>query len=255
MIDSHCHLEQKPYDDDRDEVIEKCKKEGLKAVVFSCAHHQDLEKSFQIAKRYSGYVFMTAGLHPEFIKDVSPEVKKNFFEKVKKHANDVKAIGETGLDYNWTKEPEWRERQQQLFIEMIRFAKDLGKPLVIHARDAYLETIEILEKEKPGKVLMHMFGDKNLIERVIENGWYVSTNAIVLRSKNHRKIVKRTPPERLLLETDAPWLHPSGQGRNDPTSIKVVAEKIAELTHRPFDELWRQCGKNAVEFFDLPVKI
>lgn len=254
MIDAHCHLEQKPYDQDRDHVIENCKKAGLKAVIFSCAHYQDFQKSLSIVRAYEGYAFMCAGLHPEFIKDITQDMKAGFFADARKHSKDIVAIGETGLDYNWTKEPEWQERQRHLFIEMIRFAKSLGKPLVIHARDAYTETLEILEQEKASHVLMHMFGDKSLTRRVVNNGWCISTNAIVLRSKNHRKIVKDTPPDRILLETDAPWLHPDGKGRNEPTSIKTVAEKVAELTKRPFDDVWLQCGKNAADFFRLPVK-
>ena len=255
MIDAHCHLEQTPYDVDRDDVIKKCKKEGLRGVVFSCAHPQDFKKSLEIAKTYPSYAFMNAGLHPEFIKDITVQVKKEFFENVKANSKMIYAIGETGLDFNWTKEPEWRERQKALFVEMIRFANEIGKPLVIHARDAYVETIEILENEGEKHVLMHMFGDKSLTQRVIGNGWYISTNAIVLKSKNHRKIVKDTPSDRLLLETDAPWLHPDGHGRNDPTSIKIIAEKIAELTGRPFDDVWQQCGENAVKFFELPIEI
>jgi len=253
MIDSHCHLEQRTYDDDRDEVIARCKAAGLKAIVFSCAHFHDLERSFAIAERYKGYAFMAAGLHPEFIQEITPAVKSGFFKAVKAHVSAIVAIGETGLDYNWTKEEQWRLEQARLFTEMIRFAKRMNKPLVVHCRDAYPEAIEILERENACNVLMHMFGGKDLVDRVVANGWHVSTNAIVLRSKDHRKIVKRVPPERLLLETDAPWLHPSGQGRNEPTSIKSVAEKVAELTHRSFDDVWLQCGRNAVEFYGLPV--
>jgi TatD DNase family protein len=255
MIDAHCHIEQDVYQKDRDQVIEKCKQAGIKAVVFSCARFRDLERSLRMVKKYKGYAFMCAGLHPEFIKEITPETKKDFFETVRRHSGETVAVGETGLDYNWTKESEWRERQKKLFVEMIEFAKELKKPLVVHARDAYLESVGILEKEKPGKVLMHMFGDEDLVERVVGNGWFISTNAIVLRSKNHRKIIKRAPLERILLETDAPWLHPSGHGRNDPTTIKIVAEKIADLKKIPFEDVWLRCGRNAAEFFGLPVKL
>lgn len=255
MIDSHCHLEQENYDVDREQVIEKCKKEGIKAIVFSCARHEDLCKSLDIARKWKGYVFMTAALHPGFIKDITPEVKRDFMDTVKVNAREIVAIGETGLDFNWIKEEPWREKQKQLFIELIRFARELGKPLVIHSRDAYRESVEVLEKEKAGNVLMHMFGDKELVDRLVGNGWFISTNAIVLRSKEHKKIIKRAPLERILLETDAPWLHPSGGGRNDPTAIKTIAEKVAELKGLAFDDVWLQCGRNAARFFRLPVKI
>lgn len=255
MIDSHCHLEQPPFSEDRDEIIQKCKEAGLKAVVTCCASPKDFELTMEIVRKHRNFVFATVGIHPEFIKDVSNEEKKDILKKIEQNQDDIKAIGEVGLDKYWIKEEDWLRKQQELFIEMIEFAKKLKKPLVIHSRNAYLDSVEILEKEDAERVLMHMFGDKNLVERVIENGWFISMNAIVLRSKTHRKIIKKAPIEKILLETDAPWLHPSGSGRNDPTSIQVVAEKIAQLKHLDFETVWKQCGKNAKEFFKLPVKI
>jgi TatD DNase family protein len=257
MIDVHCHLEQKEYDKNRDEIIEKCKKD-LKAVITSCAHPVDFDKTLSIAEKYKGFVFASFGIHPEYIKEVSEKEIVDFIEKVRNNKDLIVAIGEIGLDYNWVKEPEWRERQKELFRRLIGLAKELGKPIVIHSRDAYEDTISILEQEGAKDVDMHMFGDHRLTQRVLGNGWLISMNNIILRSKGHKKIVKDCPMDRLMLETDAPWLSPKRLTEgiddvNDPTTIRTVAEKVAEVKKLSFDEVWKKCGENAIKFFKLPL--
>lgn len=257
MIDVHCHLEQSDYDSNREEVIANCKKE-LKAVITSCAHTQDFDKTLNIVKRHRGFVFASFGIHPEYIKEISEKDISDFIEKVKSNRDDVIAIGEIGLDYKWVTEPEWREKQKELFVRLIRLAREIGKPIVIHSRDAYVETMEILEKEGAKDVDMHMFGDHRLTQRVTGNGWHISMNNIMLRSKGHKKIVKDCPMDRLMLETDAPWLSPRKltegvDETNYPTSIRNVAEKIAEVKNMSFEEVWKACGENAVRFFRLPL--
>jgi TatD DNase family protein len=255
MIDAHCHLEQNDYDKDRDEVIEKCRKE-LKAVITSCAHPSDFDKTLQIADRYKGFVFPCFGIHPEYIKDAAEKDIEEFVEKVKGNRDRIVAIGEIGLDYNWVQEEEWRKRQQELFIRLIGLAKELDKPIVIHSRDAYEDTIRILEQEGAKSVDMHMFGDQRLTQRVVDNGWFISMNNIVLRSKKHKKIVKDCPLDRLMLETDSPWLSPKKltegvDERNDPTTIRTVAQRVAEVRGISFDEVWKKCGENALKFFKI----
>jgi len=255
MIDVHCHLEQEDYGKDRDEVIEKCKKE-LKAVITCCANPKDFDLTLRMVEKYKDFVFATASVHPIYIKEISEKEREEFLEKIKENKKRIVAIGENGLDYSWVKESEWREKQRLMFVEHIQLAKELRMPLVIHARDAYEETVKILEENDVKKAVMHMFGDNQLIKRIVENGWLVSMNAIVLKSKKHKKVVRDTPLEQLMLETDSPWLAPEGFGseRNDPTTIKIVAEKIAEIKKIDFEKVWRLCGMNAVDFFDLPIR-
>jgi TatD DNase family protein len=257
MIDVHCHLEQKDYDKDRDEIIEKCKKE-LKAVITSCAHPRDFDLTLQLAEKYKNFVFASFGIHPEYIKEVSEKEIDEFIGKVKQNKDKIVAIGETGLDFWYIKEPEWQQKQKELFIRLISIAKELKKPLIIHSREAYEETIRILEQENVREVDMHMFGDHHLTKKIVDNGWFISINAIILRSKSHKKIARDCPLERLLLETDAPWLSPKKllegiDERNDPTSIKIVAEKIAEIKKIGFEEVWQKCKENAIKFFKLSI--
>jgi TatD DNase family protein len=116
--------------------------------------------------------------------------------------------------------------------------------------------VKILEQEDAKRVLMHMFGANQMTKRIIENGWSISMNTIVMKSKKHKKVVRDTPLENLMLETDSPWLAPEGFGseRNDPTAVKFVAEKIAEIKKIKFEEVWERCGKNSVKFFNLPIE-
>jgi TatD DNase family protein len=257
MIDVHCHLEQKDYDKDREDIIEKCKKE-LKAVITCCAHPNDFELTMRLAEKYKNFVFASCGIHPEYVKEVLEKQKDDFLNLIVKNKEKIVAIGETGLDYWYTKEKVWQDKQKELFVELINLAKELDKPLVIHSREVWEETLEVLERNDAKKVMMHMWGDNQLLNRIIENGWFVSMNTIVLRSKKHRKIARDIPLERLMLETDSPWLAPERlmegkEVRNDPRAIKTVAEKVAEIKKLPFDEIWAECGKNAVKFFNLSI--
>jgi TatD DNase family protein len=255
MIDCHCHLEWKDFDSDRDAVVAKCRSAGLKAVITCCANPKDWALTMEMVERYKGFISASAAVHPEYVKEMPQQEIDDFVEVLRKEQDSIVAVGECGLDYNWVKEPEWRERQAELFRRFIALSKELDKPLVIHAREAYDEVVEILEQEGAKRVMLHMFGANQLVKRVVDNGWSVSMNAIVLKSKKHGKVVRDMPADKLMLETDAPWLHPSGKGRNDPTSIRVVAEKIAEIRKMPFDDVWQQAAANAVRFFSLPVKL
>jgi TatD DNase family protein len=256
MIDVHCHLEQKDFDKDREEVIEKCKKK-LKAVVTSCVSPDDFELSIEIAKKYKDFVFLCVGIHPEEIKEIAEKEKDEFLEIIKKNKDYIVGFGEVGLDFYWIKEEKFREKQKQWFVEFIDFAKEIKKPLIIHSREAYEDTIKILEKEDAKKVLLHLFGGLHLIKRVYKNGWYVSIGPVVIVSKKHAKIVNEMPIEFLLTETDAPWNSPEfflkrERVRNDPTSVKFVVEKIAEIKNISFEEADRITTKNAIKFFDIP---
>ncbi len=261
MIDSHCHLEQKDFEKDLPQVIGKCRKAGLKAVVTSCAKTSDFDRTMEIVRQFPGFVFATAGIHPEFIKELKESEADDFLDRLKENRKHIVGIGEVGLDYHWVKESDWQEKQKDLFVKMIDFAKEIRKPLVIHSWDACEDAVRVLEQEDARHVLMHMFGDKDLVGRVAENGWYLSINTLILRSKNTRKIARDIPLGQMLLETDCPWLSPdvllgrAKRARNDPTSIRVAAEKIAEMRKVSFDEVWKQGGEGAKRFYCLPLEV
>ncbi|MEM5853301.1 MAG: TatD family hydrolase [Candidatus Aenigmatarchaeota archaeon] len=247
MIDVHCHLEQPDYDQDREEVIEKCRKE-MKAVITSCVHPADFELTMRLVEKYKNFLFTTVGIHPEYVKEIGEAERMEFLDIVRKNREKIVGIGEVGLDF--LVEEEWRGKQKEMFKDFIHIAEELDKPLVVHARKAFAEAIQILEEEKVRKVLMHFFTANDLVKKVKENGWYVSVNTTLLTSKKVKKVVRDMPLEQILTETDAPWLGPGGK-RNDPNSVKFVIEKISEIKKMSFEEVDEITTNNAIEFFNL----
>jgi len=252
MIDVHAHLEQPDYDKDREQVIEKCEQQ-LKAVITCSAHPKDLDFTLKLVDKHKDFLFASAGIHPEYVKDLDEKTLESFFEKVKAQADKIVSVGEIGLDYFWTKESQWQEKQKELFKRMLEFAREIKKPVTVHIREACEDALKILRDYCPEKVHLHMFGcRKHLQEVLITDGWMISENTIILTSKDYRKIVRDVPIERLMLETDSPWL---GFGkRNDPTSVKSVAEKIAEIKKVSLEEVGTITTENAIKFFELKVR-
>jgi len=262
MIDTHCHLEQPVYDSDRDAVIEKCKAD-LRAVITCAPDPKHYAITFGLVEKHPNFVFAIAGIHPEYAKRFSEEEIGQAIKTLERNKHKLVGIGETGLDYDFIRESQWRSKQQEMFTRFIRFAKMLDLPIVVHIRNgpdreahnAFEDAIEILERERAERVHLHMFGSRSLLKRALDNGWYISANAIISKSKNYKKLVRDTPLERLMLETDAPWLHPSGdnKARNDPTGVRAVAEKVAEIKKVPIEKVGAVTTKNAIEFFRLKI--
>jgi len=253
MIDVHCHLEQKDYNKDRENVISECKKK-MKAVITSCAHPNDIKLTLEIAEKHKSFVFASIGLHPEYIKELSAEDTDNVFKAIINNKTRIVAVGEVGLDYHWIKEEEWREKQKKLFRTLIQLASRLKLPLVVHSRDAMSDTLDILEQEgmKGRKVLLHLFNEKSLLERVIQNGWSISIGPAILRSKDLKKIARDCPLQNIMLETDSPWFG-FGQ-RGTPLNVIKAAGAIAEIKKISVEEVEKQTDLNAVSFFKLKIK-
>jgi TatD DNase family protein len=261
MIDTHCHLEQKDYSKDRDAVLERCKQQ-LHAVITSCANPKHFRTTMQLVRQHKGFVFATTSIHPQYVKEQNEKAIRQYFEMIRINIENIVAIGETGLDYNWIKESKWQDKQKQLFIRFITLANQLMLPLVIHSRDATEAVIEILEKHEAKSVQMHMFTKRSLLKKIIENEWLISVNTLLLRSKNLKKIVRDIPLEQLMLETDSPWLGIDSDGklkpkeivRNEPTAVKLVTEKIAQIKKISIETVDRQTTENAIQFFNLKIK-
>jgi len=255
MIDAHCHLEQKEYDENRDQIIEECKK-SLKAI-FTCGTNlEEINKTLEIVKKHKNFVFGCIGLHPEYIKEIKESDIEKFFDIAKENKELIVAIGEVGLDYYWIKESYWQEKQKELLVRMIEFSKEIKKPLVIHSRDAYEDVIKILEQEDVKKCLLHLFGGKNLIKRVIENNFYITIGPIILKSNKHKQIAKEMDLNLILTETDSPWNSPEtfikGEKKiNFPYNVKFVCEEIAKVRNISFETVDQITTKNALEFFEV----
>jgi TatD DNase family protein len=251
MIDSHCHLEQKDYEGKLETFIEKWKKD-LSLIVSSCAHPGDLDRTLAIYNKFKPFVKICIGLHPEFIKEVDETQVKRTIEFIRKNRESISAIGEIGLDYHWITEPEFRQKQKELFIRFIDLAKELNLPVVTHSRDATAEVVEILEQRGMvgKKVLMHLMQDRQSLPKIIENGWLISIGPGIAKSKGLKKIARDAPLDRILLETDSPWFKQDDQAFGEPVNVKVVCEKIAEIKKISMEEVDRVTTENARKFFN-----
>ncbi|MCX6742452.1 MAG: TatD family hydrolase [Candidatus Pacearchaeota archaeon] len=259
MIDAHCHLEQKEYDQDLDKVIKKCKDFGIKAIISNCAHPKDFEKAKKISQDYKDFVFLVGGVHPAEVENLTDGKIEKAFNWLRENKDVLYGIGEQGLDYFWIKDQKLREKQKELFVKSIKLAKDLDKVLVVHTRDAHEEVIRILEENGAKKVQLHMWGDNKFVKEIIDNNWYVSVGPVIAHSKKHKKVVRDMPIERLMLETDSPWFGGNdSEGkvlRGDPTNILIPAEEIAKIKKVSLKEVFEICGKNAVNLFSLPIRV
>jgi TatD DNase family protein len=248
MIDVHCHLEHEKFRNEK-ELIKSFRKE-LKAIITSSTHPRDFEYTLKLKKEFEKFVFVCIGLHPEYIEEFSEETLDNFEEFVKINKNDIVSIGEIGLDYFWVKDERLREKQRWLFEKLIEFSKSIDKPITVHIRDAYEDAIKILESIDYQKVHLHMFGGIKFLDKLLANEWKISVGPILLRSKTHKKIIKKLPLERIMLETDSPWMKIDGK-ESLPTDVKIVAEKIAEIKNIPLEEVEKKTDENAISLFKL----
>jgi len=227
LIDSHTHPQFPQYDKDREEVIRRSLDEGIGMVCVGT----DLETSKQaieLAQKYDG-VFASVGLHP------NDTLEKNFnYDEFLKLAKEEKvvAIGETGLDYYRTKGEENLKKQKEKFKLQIKLAREVGLPLIIHCRDAYDDIFSILSQEKGVRGVMHSFlsSVKNA-EKFLNLGLYLGFNGIITFTRDYDKVITSTPLEKILIETDAPFLTPEPYRgkRNEPLYVKYVCEKLATL--------------------------
>lgn len=256
MIDAHCHLEQDAYKNDLDQVIKLCKKEGLKAIVSVCADPKDFDRSLETVDKYKNYVFLCASIHPEFVKEITQKQVDEYFDRLEENKKKLVAIGETGLDYFWVKETDWREKQKELFIQHIELSKKLKLPIVVHSRDAWEDVLNILEQEDVKKALLHLWGskDKGHLKRIIENNYSVTIGPLIEKSKNHKKIVRDLPLENIMLETDSPWFGQNGE-RGLPINLKIPCEKIAKVKKVDVSYINDVTDKNVIKFFSLTTKI
>lgn len=261
MIDTHCHLEQQIYDEDREDLITQLRRK-MSAVITDAPDPRYYDVTFDMVNKNQGFLFALAGIHPEYIGTFSDDEVNEAVNKLRENRHRLVGVGETGLDYAYIQDAAQREQQRQLFIRFIDLGKELSLPIVVHLRngrdevDVFDDAFKILKMSDARRVHLHMFGCRRLVEEAIGLGYYISTNAIVLHSKTYQKVVRDTPLERLMLETDAPWLHPTldTDKRNDPTHVREVAEKIAEIKRISVEEVIDITSTNAVEFYDLKLR-
>lgn len=279
LVDTHCHLDFPDFKDDLDQVIQRAKDAGIAYLINIGASLEGSRDAVALAKRYD-CLYASVGIHPHEADRVDKDIDIALRDLAKN--NKVVAIGEIGLDYflpagrqgkNYSK----AENQRPLFKALVRTAKDLDLPLVIHNRQAEADTLKILKEFMPLRAVVHCFsGGSDFLKECLDLGFFISftcnitypakpfnsgrdpagENKMVQREKkpkNLRELVRITPIDRLMLETDAPFLSPEGSRgrRNEPMQVKILAEEIAAIKEMNFQEVARITTDNAKRFFNL----
>ena len=224
FIDVHCHLDSRFYDaEEVEKVIERARKKNVKIIIASGIGINENREVIELAKKYKE-IKGALGVHPtEILRNIDEEI--GF---IRAHADKIIAIGEVGLDFLESKVD--CDKQKKVFQKFIELAVELDLPLIVHSRKTEKECIEMLEDFKAKKIVMHCFsGGFKLIDRIAANGWNFSVPASVKYNEHFQNLVKRVDISQLLCETDAPFLHPSRDGKNEPSFVVESYKKIAEI--------------------------
>jgi TatD DNase family protein len=251
LFDTHCHLMDEQFDNDLDEVIRRAHDAGVNRIVIPGIDVETSKKAIAIAERFDG-IYATVGVHPEAAKDVPLTA----FDAIRKLANHKKvvAIGEIGLDYYWDAAP--RDEQQRVMATQVEIAKECGLPVIIHNREATADTVSLLHEVGASKVqgVMHCFMDTfEIARRCIDMGFFISFGGPVTfkNAKSVHEVAPLIPDESILIETDSPYLapHPYRGKRNEPSYVKIVAARMAELKHTSVEQIADVTTKNANRLF------
>ena len=250
LFDSHCHFNDEKFDNDRDIIIQKIHADGVQNATCAGYNVKSSIEAIEIATKYD-FIYATCGISPNDIEDIDrvDEIEKLLDNK------KVVAVGEIGLDYYWNKDN--KEKQKQLFINQIDLANKHNLPIQIHTRDASIDTISIL-KEHPviNKGIFHCCPlNRELVNEGLKLGFYISFAGPVTykNSKNASEIIEMVPNDKMLIETDSPYLSPEplrGK-RNDPRNVKYIAKKIAEVKNMTIEEVADITYRNAKRIFCL----
>lgn len=251
LIDSHSHLDFEEFDKDREFVIQRAFDSGVKAIINIGTSLESSKKSIALAEKHEN-IYATISLHPI---DVDKEEfnDSDFLELA--HHPKVVAIGETGLDYYHSSD---KNKQKQIFKKLVKISVKAGKPIIIHSRNADEEVLLLLkEMDLPeSRGVIHCFGrDYEMAKKFLDLGFLISYTGNITYNSERQSSIKNVPLEKIMVETDCPFMAPvpfRGQ-RNEPSYVKYVAERIAEIKKIDFSTVAEQTTKNCAKLFNLPI--
>ena len=254
LFDTHAHYDEERFDADRDELLSSMPAHNVGLILNPGCDVETSRKAVSYAQKYP-FLYAAVGIHPENIN----ENWNNDFAVIKEMAETeprVRAIGEIGLDYYWEKDERARARQQVVFARQMELAREIGKPVIVHDRDAHADSLEIARRYAGVGGVFHCFaGSVEMARELLALGWMLSFNGAIT-FKNARRapeVVAAVPLERLMIETDSPYLTPvphRGE-RNDSSYVHFVAEKIAGIKGIPYEEVVRATTENGKRFFRI----
>ncbi|WP_096186139.1 TatD family hydrolase [Evansella halocellulosilytica] len=253
LFDTHVHLNADQFETDTEETIARARDAGVKQMVVVGFDEKTILKAMELVESEEG-LYAAVGWHPVDAIDLEQR-HLDWIEQLAAHPKVV-AIGETGLDYHWDKSP--KDVQKEVFRKQIHLAKKVNLPIIIHDRNAHEDIVEILNEEDAKEVggIMHCFGgDLDIAKKCLDMNFHISFGGPVTfkNAKLPKEVVKEIPLDRLLIETDAPFLapHPYRGKRNEPAYVKLIAEQIAELREMDFEDFSEQTTLNAQRLFGL----
>lgn len=262
FFDSHAHLDDEKFNEDREQIIEKIKSAGITKFISAGYNLESSKNSVELSKKHD-FIYSTCGISPNDVPEEgnNPQKEEQLWkelakiEQLVKTNNKVLAIGEIGLDYHWNTEN--KELQKLAFIEQIKLANKLELPIVIHTREAVMDTLEILKQnpvEKKG--VFHCCPlNRELVKEGLKLGFYISFAGPVTfkNSKNADEIIEMVPLDKILIETDSPYLSPEPlRGRrNDPRNVKYIAQKIAEIKGVSLEKIAKTTYENVKKLYKI----
>jgi len=255
LIDTHAHLDSPKFDNDREEMIARAGQAGIDAIVNIGFNRETIPSTMALAEQYP-FIYAAVGWHPTDAVDMKLDEDLQWIERLCAHPKVV-AIGEIGLDYYWDTSP--KETQHTIFREQIRLARRLKKPIVIHNRDAHEDILRLLKEENAAEVggIMHCFsGSWETAKICLDMNFHISFGGPVTfkNARVPKEVLKQVPLDRLLLETDAPYLapHPHRGHRNESAYVRLVAEAAAEIKGLNVEEIAKITSENAKSCLRLP---
>ncbi|MEE9525147.1 MAG: TatD family hydrolase [Candidatus Woesearchaeota archaeon] len=261
LVDVHAHLDHARFKNDLDQVIQRARDVGVKAIITSGVNSTTNRLILKIAEKYD-IVKASFGLYPldalaaeldnsdtaDFVRDTEPIDVDEELKWIMQNNDKCVAIGECGLDYKWVKGKE--KEQQKIFQKVIDVVEKINKPIIVHSRKAELDAVEMLESSKIKKVIMHCFsGKKSLINRVADNGWSFSIPPIITRLQHFQTVVEMVNISQLLTETDAPYLSPFPGERNESAFVVETIKKIAEIKRMTEEDVANNIYMNYTNMF------
>ncbi|MFJ7941434.1 TatD family hydrolase [Peribacillus sp. NPDC096622] len=253
LFDTHVHVNAEQFNEDLEDVIERAKEAGVNNMVVVGFDRPTIIRAMELIETYD-FMYAAVGWHPVDAIDMTEE-DLQWIEELSNHPKVV-AIGEMGLDYHWDKSP--KDVQMEVFRKQIRLAKKVGLPIIIHNREATADIVNILKEEEASRVggIMHCFsGSAETALECINMNFYISLGGPVTfkNAKKPKEVAAAVPLDRLLIETDCPYLapHPYRGKRNEPSYVKLVAEQIAEIKQLTIEEVSQATTENAKKLFGI----
>lgn len=249
-IDTHAHIDDKRFDEDRELILTNCLEMGLKYIIDPAVNFSTCENIYQLSQKYD-MIYPAFGIHPHD----SKEANDHYLNKIEDLLADKKAVavGEIGLDYYYDFSP--KDTQKAVFRDFIKLAKKINKPVIIHNRNSDDDILEIIESEYSTDLIgqFHCFsGDKKFAERVLNLGFYISfTGSITFPKNKYAEIIEMVPIDKILLETDSPYMAPVPHRgkRSDPSMIPIIVKRIAEIKKVSEDFIYENAYKNTLNLF------